>query len=123
MAKGKGYFGLGTLVSIILCIFLGPLLGIIQRIMDKKIVATLLRFFLGWNLIWFLDLIWLIIKGDIFKIINCQFEITAINKRGTSEVPFLFAVIQKKSRPDMYCRVLIYLQIKSKSLSKSALLK
>ncbi len=71
MAKGKGYFGLGTLVSIILCIFLGPLLGIIQRIMDKKIVAALLRFFLGWNLIWFLDLIWLIIKGDIFKIINC----------------------------------------------------
>ena len=71
MAKGKGYLGLGTLVSIILCIFLGPLLGIIQRIMDKKIVAALLRFFLGWNLIWFLDLIWLIIKGDIFKIINC----------------------------------------------------
>ena len=71
MAKGKGYFGLGTLVIIILCIFLGPLLGIIQRIMDKKIVAALLRFFLGWNLIWFLDLIWLIIKGDIFKIINC----------------------------------------------------
>lgn len=68
--KGKGYLGTGQLISIILCIFLGPILGIIQRILDKKIIAALLRLFFGWNIVWLIDLIMLIVKGDIWKPIN-----------------------------------------------------
>ncbi len=72
MAKkgGKDYFGLPRIVSVILCIFLGPILGIIQRIMDGKIVAALVRFLLGWNLIWVVDFILLIVKGKIWRVIN-----------------------------------------------------
>ena len=73
MAKkgGKDYFGLPRIVSVILCLFLGPVLGIIQRIMDGKIVAALLRLLLGWNLIWVVDFILLIVKGKIWRVINC----------------------------------------------------
>ena len=31
LEKGKDYFGLGRVVSIILCLFLGPIMGIIAR--------------------------------------------------------------------------------------------
>ena len=71
MAKGgKDYFGLNRVVSVILCLFLGPILGIIQRIMDGKIVAALVRLLLGWNLIWVVDFIMLLFKGHIWRVIN-----------------------------------------------------
>ena len=71
MAKGgKDYFGLNRVVSVILCLFLGPILGIIQRIMDGKIVAALVRLLLGWNLIWVVDFIMLLFKGHIWRLIN-----------------------------------------------------
>lgn len=71
MAKGgKDYFGLNRVVSVILCLFLGPILGIIQRIMDGKIIAALVRLLLGWNIIWVVDFIMLLFKGHIWRLIN-----------------------------------------------------
>lgn len=51
MAKGKDYFGLPYLVSVILAIFpvTSFLFGIVTRLSEGKIVAALLRLFLGWN--------------------------------------------------------------------------
>ena len=73
MAKkgGKDYFGLNRIVSIILCFFLGPILGIIARFSEGKIVAGLLRLFFGWNLVWLIDFILIIVNGKILRIINC----------------------------------------------------
>ena len=68
--KGKDYFGLPWIVSVILCLFLGPILGIIQRIMDGKIIAALLRFLLGWNIIWVIDFIMILFTGRIWRLIN-----------------------------------------------------
>ena len=66
--KGKDYFGLPRIVSIILCFFLGPILGIIQRIMDGNIVAAILRLLFGWNLVWLIDFILMIVKGSILRL-------------------------------------------------------
>ncbi|MCQ2576167.1 MAG: hypothetical protein MJ162_05425 [Treponema sp.] len=69
--KGKDYFGLSKIVSIILCFFLGPILGIIARFSEGKIVAGLLRLFFGWNILWLIDFILIIVKGSILRVINC----------------------------------------------------
>lgn len=66
--KGKDYFGLPRIVSIILCFFLGPILGIVQRIMDGKILAAILRLLFGWNLVWLIDFILMIVKGSILRL-------------------------------------------------------
>jgi len=68
MAGKKDYFGLGRVVSIILCLFLGPIMGIIARFSEKKILAGVLRIFFGWNLVWLIDLILMIVKGSILRI-------------------------------------------------------
>ena len=72
MAKtsGRDYFGLSRIVSIILCLFFGPILGIVQCIMVGKIVAALLRFLLGWNIIWVIDFILMLFKGSILRVVN-----------------------------------------------------
>ena len=69
--KGKDYFGLGRVVSIILCLFLGPIMGIIARLSEGKIVAGILRLLFGWNILWLIDLILIIIKGSILRVLNC----------------------------------------------------
>lgn len=72
MAKhSKDYFGLPWLVSVILCIFLGPLMGIITRFSEGKIVAGLLRLFFGWNLVWLLDFLCILFTKSILRVINC----------------------------------------------------
>ena len=70
--KGKDYFGAGRLTSIILAIIppTSLICGIVTRFQEKKYVAGLLRLFLGWNIIWFLDLILIIFKGKILRLIN-----------------------------------------------------
>lgn len=72
MASKKDYFGMGRLVSIILAIIpiTSWLLGFVTRFQEKKIVAGLLRLFLGWNIIWFLDLLCMLFKGSILRLIN-----------------------------------------------------
>ena len=69
--KGKDYFGMNRLLSIILCLFLGPIMGIIVRFSEKKYVAGLLRFFFGWNLLWLIDFILILFKGKILRLLNC----------------------------------------------------
>lgn len=69
--KGKDYFGMNRIVSILLCLFLGPIMGIIARFSEKKIVAGILRLFFGWNLVWLIDFILMLVQGSILRVVNC----------------------------------------------------
>lgn len=68
--KGKDYFGFGRLISIIFAIIpvTSWLFGFITRFQEKKILAGILRLLLGWNIIWILDLIFMLFKGKIFRL-------------------------------------------------------
>lgn len=70
--KGKDYFGAGRFISVILAIIpvTSWICGFVTRFQEKKFVAGILRLFLGWNIIWFLDLILMIFKGKILRLIN-----------------------------------------------------
>lgn len=73
MAKSsKDYFGLGRLVSIILAIIpvTAWICGVITRITEGKIVAGILRLFLGFWIIWVIDLVMMIVKGRIWRLLN-----------------------------------------------------
>lgn len=73
MAKsGKDYFGLGRLVSIILAIipFTAWVLGFITRFSEGKIVAGILRVVFGCWIIWVVDLVLMILKGRILRLLN-----------------------------------------------------
>ena len=72
MAKKSDYFGLSRLVSIILAIipFTSWLCGVITRFSEGKIVAGLLRLFLGWNIIWIFDIVFMVLNGKIFRLLN-----------------------------------------------------
>ncbi len=70
-AKGKDYFGLPKIISIILAIIpvTAWLFGIITRFLEGKIVAGIIRIFGGW-LIWVVDLILVILRGRIWRLLN-----------------------------------------------------
>ncbi|MCI8596486.1 MAG: hypothetical protein HFE35_06710 [Clostridia bacterium] len=72
MAKGKDYFGLNRLVSIILAIIpiTAWICGIVTRFTDGKIVAAILRIFFGAWIIWLIDLIIMIFSGHILRLLN-----------------------------------------------------
>ena len=74
MAKrsSKDYFGLSPLVSLILAIIpvTSLVCGFLTRLQEGKIVAAVLRLVLGWNVIWLLDLIFIILNGKIFRFLN-----------------------------------------------------
>ncbi len=74
MAKkksNKDYFGLGYVVSLILAIipFTAWIFGVITRISEGKIIAGIVRIFLGW-LVWILDLVFMIVNGRICRLLN-----------------------------------------------------
>lgn len=71
MASKNDYFGLSWLVSLILAIIpvTSWICGAITRLMEGKIVAFILRLLLGWGIIWLLDLIFMILKKSIFRIL------------------------------------------------------
>lgn len=71
MARKSDYFGLGYLVSVILAIIpvTSWLCGAITRFTEGKIVAGILRLILGWNIIWIIDLILIILSKHILRII------------------------------------------------------
>lgn len=71
MASKKDYFGLSWIVSLILAIIpvTAWVCGIITRFTEGKIVAGIIRIFGGW-LIWILDLIFMITRKSICRIIN-----------------------------------------------------
>ena len=73
MGRSKSdYFGLDHLVSIILAIipFTSWILGILTRFNEGKILAGIIRIFFGFNIIWILDIFFMITQGHILKIID-----------------------------------------------------
>ena len=73
MAKiGKDYFGWNRILSIILAIIpvTAFILGFVTRLAEGKIVAALLRLILGWNIIWLVDLVLMILNGRIMCLLN-----------------------------------------------------
>lgn len=70
--KGKDYFGLGRIVSIILAIFpvTAWILGAVTRFMEGKIVAGLIRIIFGFNIVWLIDLVLMIVSGKIMRLLN-----------------------------------------------------
>ena len=73
MAKGKrDYFGLSYLVSVILAIIpvTSWILGALTRFQEGKIVAGIIRLVFGWNIVWILDIILMILQKKILRILN-----------------------------------------------------
>lgn len=76
MAKRKGsskdYFGFEYLVSVILAIIpvTSLIFGFLTRLKEGKIVAALLRIVFGWNIIWILDLVFMVLNKKIFRFLN-----------------------------------------------------
>lgn len=70
MAAKKDYFGLSPIVSLILAIipFTSWICGAITRLQEGKILAFVLRLLLGWGIIWLLDLIFMILNKEIFRL-------------------------------------------------------
>lgn len=74
MAKRKSdYFGLVYIVSLILAIIpvTSWILGAITRFSEGKIVAGLLRLVFGFNIVWLVDLVLMIVKKSIWRLLNC----------------------------------------------------
>ena len=73
MAASKSdYFGLSPLVSLILAIIpiTAWVCGVVTRITEGKIVAGIIRIFLGGWILWVLDLICMIVNKSIFRVLN-----------------------------------------------------
>ena len=72
MAKNstKDYFGLSRILSIILAIIpiTSWILGAVTRFKDGHIICGLVRLIFGWNIIWLLDFVLMILQGHILKI-------------------------------------------------------
>ena len=69
--KGGDYFGLPRIVSIILAIFIIPswILGAVTRFAEGKILAGIVRLIGLGILIFIVDLVLLILKGKIWRLI------------------------------------------------------
>lgn len=72
MAHKSDYFGLSYVVSVILAIIpvTSWLCGAITRFQEGKILAGILRLILGWNIIYILDLVFMIVKKHILRVVN-----------------------------------------------------
>ena len=73
MAASKSdYFGLDYLVSVILAIIpiTAWICGIITRLQEGKIIAAIIRIFFGFNIIWILDIICMIVNKSILRVLN-----------------------------------------------------
>ena len=71
--KSKDYFGLNYVVSLILAIIpvTAWVCGFVTRFMEGKIVAGILRVIPFFGLvIWILDLVFMIVKKQIFRLLN-----------------------------------------------------
>jgi len=66
-SKGKGFLGLGWLISLILAFFwIGWLLGIIERFKRGNLLGAVLNIFgYGFGILWICDVVTLILKHDI----------------------------------------------------------
>ena len=68
----KDYFGLGRIVSIILAIIpvTAWILGAATRFTEGKIVAGIIRLFFGFNLLWIVDIVLMVLSGKILRLLN-----------------------------------------------------
>ena len=68
----KDYFGLDILVSLILVIIpvTAWICGALTRLSEGKIVAAIVRLLVGWNIIWILDIVFMVTKGRIFRLLD-----------------------------------------------------
>ena len=66
------YFGLSYVASLILAIIpvTSLICGAVTRFKEGKILAGILRIVLGWNIIYVLDLVYMIVNKRIFRLIN-----------------------------------------------------
>ena len=73
MAKQNDYFGLNWVVSLILAIIpvTAWICGAVTRFMEGKWVAGLIRLIFGFTIVWILDIIWMIWKKSICRILPC----------------------------------------------------
>ncbi len=71
MAGKNDYFGLSWVVSLILAIIpvTSWLCGAITRLQEGKIVAFIVRLLFGFTIVWLLDLVFMILKKSIFRIL------------------------------------------------------
>ena len=72
MVRKRGdYFGLGRIISIILAIIpvTSWICGAVTRFSEGTILAGILRLVLGWNIIWIIDIILMVLNGHILRII------------------------------------------------------
>ena len=70
--RRSDYFGLGYIVSLILAIIpvTAWILGAITRFSEGKIVAGLIRLIFGFNIVWICDLILMIVRKHILRLLN-----------------------------------------------------
>ena len=68
--KLKDYFDLNYPLSIVAVIFIPTawILGMITRLNEGHWVGLLLRFFFGWNVIWIIDVVYMIWRKRIFRL-------------------------------------------------------
>ena len=72
MAKRSGdYFGLSWIVSLILAIIpvTSWICGALTRFQEGKIVAGLIRIIFGFNIVWILDIVFMILQKRILRIL------------------------------------------------------
>lgn len=72
MAKKSDYFGLSYIVSLILAIIpvTSWICGAITRFSEGKIVAGLIRLIFGFNIVWVVDLVLMIVNKHIWRLLN-----------------------------------------------------
>lgn len=71
--ENKDYFGYDRVLSLILAIIVPTswFCGFVTRFQEGKILAGLIRMiFLGWNVLWIVDLVLMISKKHILRLIN-----------------------------------------------------
>ena len=71
MASKKDYFGLSWIVSLILAIIpvTAWICGALTRFQEGKLVAGLVRLVFGFNIVWILDLICMVLSHKICRIL------------------------------------------------------
>ena len=72
MANKSDYFGLSWIVSLILAIIpiTSWVFGWLTRFSEGKIVAGIIRLIFGWNIIWILDIIFMLTQHKICRLLN-----------------------------------------------------
>jgi len=72
MAKKSDYFGLGYLVSVILAIIpiTSWICGAVTRLQEGKLVAGIIRLVFGFTIVWILDIIFMVWKKEICRLLD-----------------------------------------------------